>query len=406
MYIEGDWRLNNHYGAQEHDNCHWLSNVPDGGYDDLIIAECLPGQRDGARSWYFFFCDFLEKQLGMECCKEQRSILKVKNANGGGCMLLHVDDVLFAMSSNFTHQTFLAVLKQSFKLSVTWVDRKKSGSFEFLKRLHVLDAGFERLDIYGETKHVKQGAEMFKRANGGKAGKLHNTPAASHVFAGRDDSELLDESMSGAYRSLVGCILYLSHDRSDVQHTVKCLASYLSSPTKHAWTQLGRLIGYLQHTAGYGVQMQCTQPGMSLFEKLADADQQNSSCSCLVESFSDSDWQEGKDLRSTSSAFHYLNGIRTDQESLAHWPTVEAWWISRLGMHGPAGELCELIYIPLVQQLGLNMCIRRGQALLCLRPWFSYFQVFILCCWTVIVCLSHCLKSLIFGKNNRFFELD
>ena len=25
----GDWRLLNHYGVQEHDYCHWLSNVPD-----------------------------------------------------------------------------------------------------------------------------------------------------------------------------------------------------------------------------------------------------------------------------------------------------------------------------------------------------------------------------------------
>ena len=96
--------------------------------------------------------------------------------------------------------------------------------------------------------------------------------------------------------------------RSDVQHTVKCLASYLSAPTQHAWTQLGRLIGYLQRTVGYGVQMQCTQPGMSLFEKLADSGKQNSEFSCLVESFSDSDWQGGKDLRSTSSAAHYING--------------------------------------------------------------------------------------------------
>ena len=137
------------------------------GYDDLIITKCLPGQRDGARHWYFFFCEFLEKQLGMECCKEQPSILKVNKANGSGCLLLHVDDVLFTMSSDFMRQTFLPILKQAFKLSVTWVDRKKGGSFEFLKRLHVLDAGFEKLDIYGETKHVKQCVEMFKKANGG-----------------------------------------------------------------------------------------------------------------------------------------------------------------------------------------------------------------------------------------------
>ena len=90
---------------------------------------------------------------------------------------LHVDDVLFTMSSSFMQQKFLPELKKAFKLSVTWVDRKKGGSFEFLKRLHVFDVGFERLDIYGETKHVKQCFEMFKKANGGKEARLHSTPA-------------------------------------------------------------------------------------------------------------------------------------------------------------------------------------------------------------------------------------
>ena len=86
---------------------------------------------------------------------------------------------------------FLPVLKEAFKLSVTWVDRKKGGSFEFLKRLYIMDVGFERLDIYSETKHIKQYAEMFRKANGGKAAKLHCTPA-------------VDDSVSGTYRSLVG----------------------------------------------------------------------------------------------------------------------------------------------------------------------------------------------------------
>ena len=49
-----------------------------------------------------------------------------------------------------------------------------------------------------------------------------------------------------------------------------------------------------------------------------------------------------------------LTAPRTDQESLAHWPTVEAWWVSRLGMHGPAGELCDLIYIPISPAAGLE----------------------------------------------------
>ena len=49
-----------------------------------------------------------------------------------------------------------------------------------------------------------------------------------------------------------------------------------------------------------------------------------------------------------------LTATRTDQESLAHWPTVAAWWTSRLGLHGPARELCDLIFIPISPAAGLD----------------------------------------------------
>ena len=49
-----------------------------------------------------------------------------------------------------------------------------------------------------------------------------------------------------------------------------------------------------------------------------------------------------------------LTAPSTDQESLAHWPTVEAWWTSRLALHGPAGELCDLIFIPIGPAAGLD----------------------------------------------------
>ena len=49
-----------------------------------------------------------------------------------------------------------------------------------------------------------------------------------------------------------------------------------------------------------------------------------------------------------------LTAPKTDQESLARWPTVEAWWASRLALHGPAGELCDLIYIPISPAAGLE----------------------------------------------------
>ena len=49
-----------------------------------------------------------------------------------------------------------------------------------------------------------------------------------------------------------------------------------------------------------------------------------------------------------------LTESSTPHESLSHWPTVEAWWKSRLTMYGPAEELCDLLYIPISQAAGLQ----------------------------------------------------
>ena len=49
-----------------------------------------------------------------------------------------------------------------------------------------------------------------------------------------------------------------------------------------------------------------------------------------------------------------LTSPRTEQVSLAHWPTLEAWWTSRLALHGPARELCDLLFVPIDQTAGLE----------------------------------------------------
>ncbi len=49
-----------------------------------------------------------------------------------------------------------------------------------------------------------------------------------------------------------------------------------------------------------------------------------------------------------------LTESSTPQETLSRWPTVEAWWKSRLTMYGPAEELCDLLFVPIGQATGLH----------------------------------------------------
>ena len=103
-------------------------------------------------------------------------------------------------------------------------------------------------------------------------------------------------------------MLYISHERCDVQFTTKCLASYLKAPTKNSWQYLGRLLGYLKGAADYGVCMISANPGVSLFEKLNGVFE-NDDNKRLLETFTDADWQGGGNAKSTSSGCHFVNGL-------------------------------------------------------------------------------------------------
>ena len=49
---------------------------------------------------------------------------------------------------------------------MTVVSRDKGGRLEFLKRSHVVDAGYNQLTRYPEIKHVSAMFERYSKANG------------------------------------------------------------------------------------------------------------------------------------------------------------------------------------------------------------------------------------------------
>ena len=172
----------------------------------------------------------------------------------------------------------------------------------------MVERNYESITIVSENKHIKQAFQQYCKF--GITPKLHKTPGVAHAFGGHATDEL-DNVKSSAFRSILGALLYISHERADIQYSTKGLASYLKSPTTHSWLQLGRLLGYLSKTS----------PGISLFEKLNDVNEVNdaSKAQTLVETFTDSDWKGGRDLRSTSAACHFVSGNLVHLHDLTVW---------------------------------------------------------------------------------------
>ena len=102
----------------------------------------------------------LKSKFDAEVCTEQPCVLKVKTL---AAMVLHVDDVLFMGDEEWIKTTFLPELEKEFRLSSTVVSREHGGHFEFLKRCHVVDAGYTCVTVYPEVKHVCAMFERYRR---------------------------------------------------------------------------------------------------------------------------------------------------------------------------------------------------------------------------------------------------
>ena len=79
--------------------------------------------------WYDFFRSFLEKELSFEFCAEQPCLARVSNA----AVLIHVDDLLYAGSYNYFHDSFLKACKEKFVVNVSELAGNGS-SISFLKK--------------------------------------------------------------------------------------------------------------------------------------------------------------------------------------------------------------------------------------------------------------------------------
>ena len=268
----------------------------------FVILKCLPGQRDGALLWYQHFVSVLDSKMKLEVCQELPCLLKC----GSGAILLHVDDLLFHGTEEWATKELIPHLESEFKISYTYAPRHEGGSFEFLKRLHVIAPNYETIVIHPEAKHVNTMVERFALANG-KPAKLSKTPCLQNPAHFAANSPALSDWMSSEYRSLVGIAMYMAQERYDIQFATKTLACDLKAPTEASWVALGRLVGYLRFSKDFAFQMCKTQKGQMFMETLNNVETERAEN--VVEVYSDSDWNGGTGFKSTSSAMHVLNGL-------------------------------------------------------------------------------------------------
>lgn len=92
------------------------------------------------------------------------------------------------------------------------------------------------------------------------------------------------------YRELAGSLMYLSVvSRPDITYSVSYLSQYLDKPTLKLWTSAKRVLRYLKETQNVGLNF-CRNDNKSIV------------------AFSDADWVDDVDRKSTSGGAVYFCG--------------------------------------------------------------------------------------------------
>ena len=202
------------------------------------LGRVLPGQRDASSLWSDF-CDELLVAENFERCQGVPALYRLKeNKKVVAICIVHVDDLQFAGKKK-TIEPILAHLKKKVNLQIegpllSEEDYEKGFSEEsvkFLKRKYIFQES--ELRIFSDSKYSKKLTEMLKL----EKKKPKNSPCTP-ACQEKDESPELGESTSGIFRSCVGILLYMAHDRPDIQFAVRNLSTATSKPTEKKQKEL------------------------------------------------------------------------------------------------------------------------------------------------------------------------
>eukprot|EP00435_Cladocopium_sp_Y103_P041704 s881_g11.t1 len=235
------------------------------------VKKILPGQRLGAKAWYWHFRKMLMREFGFEWCLEQPCLAR----NSHCCVLLHVHDVFFCGEASYWQNTFLKKLEAEFKISHSQLSGIGS-EISFLKRrIKRVEQGLALISGTSAWKVIESFESHFGKV------RMQSVPSDASIQTA-DPSRTLSAVDAHAYRSVIGTLLYLARDRPDLLFTVKELSSSMSQPTMTSVARLKKLVGYLKTTSDMCMVL---EPPCAGTGKWKSSDQ-----FWLLESYSDSDW--------------------------------------------------------------------------------------------------------------------
>ena len=232
------------------------------------LHKALYGLKQAPRAWYHELKQFLI-QLGFTNSKADTSLFVLHKHTYTLYILVYVDDIIITGSVPHQVDDFIAVLSSRFSL-------KDLGPLSFFLGVEVTPHPHGIL--LSQRRYINDLLVRTKMSNS----KPVATPLAATTSLKLTSGDVLSNPED--YRTVVGCLQYLSLTRPDLSFAVNKLSQFMHRPTSEHWDAAKRVLRYLRQTSDHGL----------LLRK---------SSSFSLHAYSDADWAGNPDDFTSTGAF-------------------------------------------------------------------------------------------------------
>jgi hypothetical protein len=214
--------------------------------------------------------------IGFVPSKSDTSLFIYRKSHTTIYMLIYVDDIIVASSSQAATDALLKDLSHEFAL-------KDLGDLHFFLGVEV-----NKVDNGIVLSQAKYAQDILTRVGMTNCTGVATPLSASEKLTAHQ-GDLLGPADSTNYRSMVGALQYLTLTRPDISYAVNKVCQYLHAPTTVHWAAAKRILRYVKQTRTVGL----------TFLK---------SSSTLLSAFSDADWAGCVDDRRSTGGFAVFFG--------------------------------------------------------------------------------------------------
>ena len=245
------------------------------GEEDKVymLKKALYGLKQAPRAWYGRIDDYLTG-FGFQKSLSESTLYVKKIDDDVLIVSLYVDDLLVTGSNLQQIERFKQDMMQAFEMS-------DLGLMSFFLGMEIKQS--RGVIFIGQEKYAKEILKKFQMENC----KPTATPMnQKDKFSKEDETARVNEEK---YRSLIGCLLYLTATRPDILYATNLLSRFMHCLSELHMRAAKRILRYIKGTCSFGVKfMQCK--------------------TLKLHGFSDSDWGGFIDDMKSTSGFCFNLG--------------------------------------------------------------------------------------------------